>query len=879
MPTASPYRGIPPRVSILCLAVILSGGHLGAQQGYRLLPDAVVVDAAEHWHSWSFPHGTLDISETGELSPRRWRRHTEVTANIVAELRLNPPDHLSGTPAEEITLLDAIRAGSNRLDVVDVFDGDMSTFWEPEQPSRATADLAARWWFTVDLGRIVLAERIVLRFVDKELGDPFKLFEVLTSDGQKPFAAPQSQNLEFSRVYRSLHPNHDERLIEIDLSTLPETESRKRVVRYVQVVVHGSSRSRGREITQDEYERLRTQAPADTGLIEYAKTLSTGGELAVSQEDWKQLDASRRGPIRYFRRELPRLAELEVWSKGDDLFSGTLLRGGSVVETQKGATNPQALFDNDVSTYVRLDQRVLGQLVGNRQLHEVFVDLGSTFWIDRQWMTLTFRTGATGTLGAFRLDFADGSPAVDGSPQWITRVARTSPPKKTVPAGLLLLYEFDFQPVRARFFRLQYTVDIEYIPYANAALSELQLLGEGYQPEVTVTSDLIQLGDRRNLVSVSWDADIPAGTRLALQSRTGSTLDTVYHYFKVIGGDTIEVDEQAYNKLRVGKGPIVPQLVASERWEPWSPPYDNPSGSAITSPSPREYALLRATLFSDDPDRRATLRQIELEFDEPVARGLQGEVMPREVEALGVGSQYSLVIELDTLAHGFDELLVRPPAGMQMVFDGLYAGRRTDFGADPDAGLPMVDGVQVLATGDSLHLSFPGIDPADGVDMLHVAFTGTLYSLGGRLQAMLRRADGGRGSWQRVDEKVARLSLTLVADPQRRHMLSDVSVEPSAFTPNGDGVNDEVSVSFTLLLAGGDAVIEAEILDLAGKTVRRLADHRVVAVGAHVVSWDGSSRSGQLVPPGLYVLRLGVAGTGDADLDRRQVLRTIAVCY
>ena len=40
-----------------------------------------------------------------------------------------------------------------------------------------------------------------------------------------------------------------------------------------------------------------------------------------------KLEEGLRGPIRYFRRELPRLAELEVWSEGDDIFKETLSPG------------------------------------------------------------------------------------------------------------------------------------------------------------------------------------------------------------------------------------------------------------------------------------------------------------------------------------------------------------------------------------------------------------------------------------------------------------------------------------------------------------------------------------------------------------------------
>ena len=120
----------------------------------------------------------------------------------------------------------------------------------------------------------------------------------------------------------------------------------------------------------------------------------------------------------------------------------------------------------------------------------------------------------------------------------------------------------------------------------TAQLAEVQVFGEGYQPEVTLTSDLIRLRGSRNLFAIEWDADTPPGTEVALQTRTGARLDTAFHYFRIVGEDTLEIVKEteeeakkAYDKLRLGKGPIVPELVAAGDWEPWSEPYTDPEGS------------------------------------------------------------------------------------------------------------------------------------------------------------------------------------------------------------------------------------------------------------------------------------------------------------
>ena len=893
---------------VVCL--ILAVGAVG-QDGHDIVDNQVIISTAEHWNQWRFAEGTVEVLPGGEgVEPHFWRKDTSVATElgIVQNLRRNPPDYLSKKAPEEFTLLDAIDAGSNRAATLNLFDGDMTTYWEPSLPADETANPASQAWFTVDLGKIVLAEKIVLKFVEEDLGDPFLLFDVLTSDGQRPRAAKNAESLEFARVHTTLDPNKSQRLFEIDISRLRSLETverevrngletnledvtqdpevRKRLVRLVQVVVHGSAFSRGRQVSEAVYDSLRANAPLDTGLVEYVKKLVPSGELAVSREVWEQLSPQRQGPVRYWRRERPRLAELEVLSKGEDIFEGFARRCQDppcMTATIPGAMTPSKIIDADLSTFQILDLDI--GAVGDQDLwHHLFIDLGSTFWVDAYRHMIQFRgTEHSRTLPEWGLDLSDGSLEVDGSLKWDRKLLDETPMARS---GIIVLDEIDFEPVKARFMRLEWLMHPEEWAHVTN-LAEVQLFGEGYQPEVMLTSDLIRLGGSRNLFEIEWEADTPPGTEVTLQTRTGARLDTTFHYFRIVGEDTLEIvmdteaaAKKAYDKLRLGKGPIVPELVAGGDWAPWSEPYFDSQGSAITSPSPREYLLIRATLRADEPDVRATLNNIRLTFDNPVARRLLGEVTPGFVENLGQASPYALDVAIDTLTAGFDELLVRPPTGMELTYGTLYAGTEAEMAGGTDMGTLALSGVEKLAEGDSLHLSFPAIQRSDGVERIRLEFTGTLFSGGGRLQASLRRNDRGAGAWQRVDEKVARSSLTLVATTQSNELFHDLMIDPPVLTPNGDGVNEEVTLSFTVLLAGSNTAVEAEIFDLGGRPVARVVEVREVSTGPFQITWDGRNQEGELVPPGVYTVRLGVDGdTGDTDLANRELLRTIAVAY
>ena len=238
----------------------------------------VVIDSEAHWRQWVFADQTVDILPTGEVRPHYWRKNTNVVPDIPQALRWNPPEDLARKAPEDITILDAVDGGSNRADMGNMFDGDMSTYWEPSFPEDRNADLGARWWFTLNLGKLVLADAIVLKFVDEGEGDPFLLFDVMVSDGQKPPAALFGGSLEYLRVFQTLRPNKNQRVFEIDLTQFSDVDAeqvgtahsgavlaggqvRKRFIRYVQVVVGGSAFERGEQITEQEYERLRQEAP------------------------------------------------------------------------------------------------------------------------------------------------------------------------------------------------------------------------------------------------------------------------------------------------------------------------------------------------------------------------------------------------------------------------------------------------------------------------------------------------------------------------------------------------------------------------------------------------------------------------------------------
>ncbi len=87
--------------------------------------------------------------------------------------------------------------------------------------------------------------------------------------------------------------------------------------------------------------------------------------------------------------------------------------------------------------------------------------------------------------------------------------------------------------------------------------------------------------------------------------------------------------------------------------------------------------------------------------------------------------------------------------------------------------------------------------------------------------------------------------------------LTGVLAEPNPFSPNGDGLYDDMVVTFYL---GRDAdYVNIEFYDLAGVLARRLVfqdpTNYTGRTPAQVV-WDGTDMNGNVVPYGIYVMRV-----------------------
>jgi hypothetical protein len=98
-------------------------------------------------------------------------------------------------------------------------------------------------------------------------------------------------------------------------------------------------------------------------------------------------------------------------------------------------------------------------------------------------------------------------------------------------------------------------------------------------------------------------------------------------------------------------------------------------------------------------------------------------------------------------------------------------------------------------------------------------------------------------------------------------VLSGVLFSPNPFSPNGDGLYDEVNISFSL---AKEADVTLEIYDMAGELVRRLFWQRAFGKTGRIsgLVWDGKDDEGRVVPYGIYIMRFEARDNAENRTER-----------
>ena len=704
------------------------------------------------------------------------------------------------------------RTGSNEADAPKLIDGDPATYWQPYG-----ADQLVDWSVDIDLGRPVLAREIKLIFPDEEGARPLRQFSVFVTQGARIQA--QDDVFRYRKIFQTTKPNTETTI------ALP---------------LLGSALDTTRVLDADRDVDL--SAEQDFQMVRLIRITA----------DEKSSDAA--------------LSEIEVLAQGDNVSLGTLERGGHF-EHGLLAREPQNMFDGNMDTFGNI--LTSGGTKGGWREGGLWwqVDLGALFWLDE--LFIYFKTRGEGTSSflfeglhhgrGYNILFSDGRLTTGGDLD-LTFLLRED---IAIDAALLAdrrirHIRYLFQPRKIRYIFWHGHEDQGWFSHPM----EFMLFSPGYPAQVVLRSDFIDLGQlagdggAKALERLRWEATTPEQTRLQVRSRSGNTLQEFYTFYDKKGE---EVTETRYGSLpKVIRGPIDTMVVVGADWGAWSNFYQF-SGEAFKSETPRRFIQLEVILSTEDPAVAPVLHALALDFEDALVAQAAGQIAPRHaVPNEATRFTYTLRTSAAEGDSGFDRLRFSTPSAVDAEDVRLWIGGVV---REPNA---------VRVVGDSL--LFVDLPETVRTDSVAVEFTTKVLR-----NATVFAADLGQearlGLWQSVEAAERRANLVFLPDlPGSEQLIGDLQIAPPVFSPNGDGINDQVQIRFALFKAV-DTTPSVRIFDLAGREVVALASS-----GADMLqsfSWGGLDASGERVAPGIYVCRIDAG----ADAGQGQAVRTLAVAY
>ena len=122
-----------------------------------------------------------------------------------------------------------------------------------------------------------------------------------------------------------------------------------------------------------------------------------------------------------------------------------------------------------------------------------------------------------------------------------------------------------------------------------------------------------------------------------------------------------------------------------------------------------------------------------------------------------------------------------------------------------------------------------------------------------------------------VSDAVSTNSLRVLASSSENpDLVQDLRFSSAVVTPNGDGVNDELVVDYTLFALPRNVPVQLEIFSLAGRRVA-LIERGQQSSGPQTLRWDGRDQDGEVLPPGIYLLGIGIESEQKSDLQMRPI--------
>ena len=244
-----------------------------------------------------------------------------------------------------------------------------------------------------------------------------------------------------------------------------------------------------------------------------------------------------------------------------------------------------------------------------------------------------------------------------------------------------------------------------------------------------------------------------------------------------------------------------------------------------------------------------------------LADSLVGEIWPQKA-LIGQNTPFTYAVRTVN-SRGFNRLELKTMAPVEVVRSVQIDGTDVEW--------------EKTDTEDGVQISFP---PIVGNRTLRVAFENVALQyntfFAGRvsdsqkpdqLPQVVTEGDAASDFAAQGDDLSVEISVG-------KDLIHSMKVAPVPFTPNGDGLNDEVLVTYDIVNLTGGALVSVEIYDLSGRRVRTIYSG-LDPSRRYQRAWDGTDESGAKVLPGIYLVQVEV----DADSGSEGKTKIVPIVY
>lgn len=435
----------------------------------------------------------------------------------------------------------------------------------------------------------------------------------------------------------------------------------------------------------------------------------------------------------------------------------------------------------------------------------------------------------------------------------------------------------------------------------RGTIAEFILKGRGVPKRVIYLTKILGLGQEVNFGRIWWSArgmrmvdGVPtevadADAWVEIEARTGRDDDpNIYHEYTDSGKEFPVTRARFENELRLpetegilklDQQPGIRASIAydSDNWSFWSSP-SSESGTRLELRN-GGYLQLQITLQSRGFNDWVELDSLWIETAPPLAEQVLGEVArladmrpARGFTQVELGKREEFVYEVrasfsDAVQKGFDGVRIRTGTAPRFV--------RLEMG-EPFVG---VDPLAVVEGDEVLEVSLPQPVNSTANRSIRVVFEAEVFLHATTFSGEVFAVDTG-GLPQPIEPGDAGVAVStnslrvLGGEGTTPDFIQALRLSSGVVTPNGDGINDRLTIDYELFLLPDSVPVALDIYDLQG---RRQAHIEIGAqsAGMQRVYWDGRDERGELLTPGLYLLDLSL----DAELKSIRNLHPLGIAY